>query len=50
MKDLIRTGICVFLLMALLQSCGKFRTGKIDYKVKYTTDKSSVKSSEANSD
>lgn len=28
----------------LLQNCGKFKAGKIDYKVKYTTDKSPVKS------
>ncbi len=45
MKDLIKTATCLILLAILLQNCGKFRAGKIDYKVKYTTDKSSSKSS-----
>jgi len=49
MKDYIITGIFLFLLLVLLQSCGKFRAGKIDYKVKYTTAKSPVKSSNTNS-
>jgi hypothetical protein len=31
-----------------MQNCGKFKTGKIDYKVKYTTVKSSVKSAKSN--
>ena len=50
MKNLIKTVICLFVLAFLLQNCGKFKAGKIDYKVKYTTDKSSVKSSNTNPD
>jgi hypothetical protein len=50
MKNHIKTVICIILLLTLLQSCGKFRAGKIDYKVKYTTAKSSLKSSEPDSD
>jgi hypothetical protein len=44
MKNLIKTATCLFILAVLLQNCGKFKAGKIDYKVKYTTDRSIVKS------
>lgn len=50
MRNLMKTGICLFLLAVLLQSCGKFKAGTIEYKVKYTTDKSSAKSSKTNPD
>lgn len=50
MKNFIKTGISLFLLLTLLESCGKFRAGEIDYKVKYTTEKSSVKSSKTSTD
>jgi hypothetical protein len=49
-KNLTKTSICLLLLAVLLQNCGKFKTGKIDYKVKYTTDKSSLKSTKATPD
>jgi len=46
MKNLIKSGILLLLLALMIQSCGKSKVGTIDYKVKYTTEKGSAKSTQ----